>query len=171
VKKVKVVNGPNMPVSVNVENMPVVKADQMGTWNVGITNDTSNPVPVVVQGGSGNGQEKELVEIAERVGNSEGFKSVYTVPTGKQLIIKDVTISAISLNCSPAIARPGDSQPKVIVQVSLPILSVHSGHPIGATFTKTYEAGIKFDQEETLSLKANCVNDAFFELRGYLVDA
>jgi len=157
-KDVNVVNEPNVSVLNNVD--------------VNVTNGATNPIPVTVQNGSNGAAEKDLVEIAELVSNGEGFKSVYIVPIGKQLLIKDVTISAISKNCSPAIGRPGGSQPKVIMQASLPIIFADSVSPlaIGATFTKTYETGIKFDQEETVSLLANCGNSVFFELRGYLTD-
>ena len=161
-KDVNVVNEPNVSVLNNVD--------------VNVTNGATNPIPVTVQNGSNGAAEKDLVEIAELVSNGEGFKSVYIVPIGKQLLIKDVTISAISKNCSPAIGRPGGSQPKVIMQASLPlIISPAFGGggnsvAIGATFTKTYETGIKFDQEETVSLLANCGNSVFFELRGFQTD-
>ena len=159
------------PKDVNVVNEPNVSV--LNNVDVNVTNGATNPIPVTVQNGSNGAAEKDLVEIAELVSNGEGFKSVYIVPIGKQLLIKDVTISALSKNCSPAIGRPGGSQPKVIMQASLPVkFSAFSGSPvaIGATFTKTYETGIKFDQEETVSLLANCGNSVFFELRGYLTD-
>ena len=73
-QKVKVINGPNMPASVEVEN------------------DENNPVPVVITEGESN----ETLVYFQSSGflsndrNNDFSAKVFEVPVGKRLIIKDV---------------------------------------------------------------------------------
>ena len=81
-KDVNVINEPNVNVLNNVETT--------------ITNDGTNPVPVTVQNGVA---EKELVEIVELdVANATTAGTVfdvYTVGTGKRLVITDVIVTNV----------------------------------------------------------------------------
>ena len=63
--------------------------------NVTVTNTSSNPEPVIVQGGPGS-STKTLVEIVGAFVSSS-LTALYTVPTGHRLILTDIIIQCAAL--------------------------------------------------------------------------
>lgn len=106
---------------------------------------------MAVGGGSGgNG----LVEITHE--SSGGPTVVYTVPTGKRLVITDITISNGSNDNFYGIQRNN-------VTISKPYILV------GSTYQRSYVNGIEFNEGDTVGVSAPSTN-VFFELRGVLTD-
>ncbi len=149
-KDVRVVNEPNVNFLNNVDST--------------ITNDATNPVPVTVQNGNNGVVAKELVEITafyDRPAQT-GSVSVYTVPTGKRLVITDVQVSGNESTqngfsgCPRTIQRSANGMEAVML--------------FYISFSKYYVSGIEFKENETVFVKAQCTEDTFFELRGYLMD-
>ena len=123
IKDVNVANEPNVNVLNNVAST--------------ITNDTTNPVPVVVQNGPPPAPVKEIVEITKQ-GVPGVIATAYTVPTGKTLIITDVNISS-SLSetsgnspCCAIIARNG---------VGISVVNLRDRN-----YQRKYQTGIEFNE-------------------------
>ena len=164
---VNVVNEPNVNV-VNEPNVNVVNEPNVNVLNnVGatVTNNTANPVPVVVQNGTTSAPARELVEITHTSIGNNIPSVVYTVPTGKRLIITDVTISftsSLSVSGDFLIQRNN-------VTISRARLKNDGGFTDGSVYQRSYLSGIQFNEGDTVGL--NCTNaPGFFELRGYLTD-
>jgi hypothetical protein len=144
-KNVKVVNEPNFNVLNNVDTT--------------ITNDATNPVPVTVQNGNGGTNEKELVEIVQLDVPHDTILPVYTVPSGKKLVITDVIVSGIG-DSFMEIRRDG----VVVSRVN------KDRHEI---YQHTYNSGIEFQENQVLSINNPNLTPEFlinWELRGYQVD-
>lgn len=147
-KNVNVVNEPNVNILNNVDAT--------------ITNDASNPVPVVVQGGTNNGQEKELVEIVRLAVLPQTTLDVFTVPPGKRLVITDVLINNISAQAfSLAILRDGN----IASFIRLVDQFVPHNH--------SYVSGIEFLENQVVSIQGSTLGSGStdWELRGYLTSA
>ena len=99
---------------VNVVNTPL-SVDLATTANVNIVNDEANPVPVVVQGEDGDASEpmEFLVEV-----RTPTPVDLFTVPSGKRLVITDV------------IVQTDTSKQKVEIQRNGVIVSQPSAAPI-----------------------------------------
>ena len=128
-------------------------AKPSGEENVIVTNTSSNPVPVIVQGGPGS-STKTLVEL---VGPSvpSSNTALYTVPAGHRLILTDIFIQ-----CSDSwtqIYRDSTVVSRVLRE--------------GAVATHSYQSGIEFWEGTTVGiggLNGPCPGQSFYELRGYL---
>ena len=129
--------------------------------DVNVTNNVENPVPVVVQNAPPSAPVKEIVEITAN-GIPGTPVDVYTVSTGKTLIITDVIISSsiwggLEDPCCVSIRRNG---------VGISNVSLGDG-----TYQHTYKTGIEFREGDIVGV-AQQLGDAvaFFELRGFLMD-
>ena len=99
-QEVKVINGPDMPASVNMENEPTVNVgnepnvavtNTVDTNSV-ITNDMDMPIPVVVKEGEVRVIRGTAIFIASGPTQElAGSPILYTVPDGKMLIIEDAS--------------------------------------------------------------------------------
>ncbi len=139
---------------VTVTNTPLdVAGSQSGTWNVGITNDDTNPVPVTVQNGATN--DSNVIEITAAPTNKTPTV-VFTVPNGQRVVITDVVIigGGTGGGCCPAIQRNSVDIARVSTQPD-------------RKYQQTYRSGIEFNQGDTVGVVGlNNVGEVFFELRG-----
>lgn len=80
----------------NTENAAAIKtvnARQDGDWNVGISNTSSNPIPVqIVSNGGGRKAFQARVAVGPQ---GTGFQTAHlTIPAGKRLVIENVSAVA-----------------------------------------------------------------------------
>ena len=143
------------PKDVNVVNEPNVSV--LNNVDVNVTNDTTNPVPVVVQNGTSTPPVKELVEIIQLDVPADNTVDVYTVPSGKQLAITDVIIRGGGTTAPFQIFRDGS----IVSRVSI-------GATVGAQYNHSYVSGIEFQENQVVSIRAPNISD--WELRGYQTD-
>ena len=98
---------------VNVINASLnVAATQSGPWNVGITNDDTNPIPVVLQ--NGGSDDPTLVEFTVEPTTTAPLV-LFTVPDGKRVVITDIVITAGAGTGRVAIQRAGQAIPLLAV--------------------------------------------------------
>jgi len=131
--------------------------------DVNVTNDTPNPVPVVIQNGTNTPQVKELVEIVVLDFNNSVFNpqpplDVYTVPAGKRLVITDVIIG-------------GTSGPHTIFRDGTIVSRVNMAKTV-PQYNHSYVSGIEFQENQIVSIQAQPTNQYLsdYELRGYQTD-
>jgi len=160
------VEAQGMTKDVNVVNEPNVNV--LNNVDVNITNDGTNPVPVTVQNGAA---EKELVEIVELDveddDNTETVFDVYTVGTGKRLVITDVIVTNLTglAMKQMRIFRDG----VVVSPFSLGI----AGSGGTGTYDHSYVSGIEFTEGQIVGISPGPDTSGLttnWELRGYLTD-
>lgn len=118
--------------------------------NVIVTNTTSNPVPVIIQGAAGS-SARTLVEIVSpNVAVSNLV--VYTVPAGQRLVITDVIVGS-------------DWGIGYIYRDTSLISKIQFG--VAYTFAHSYQSGIEFLAGQTVGVGSAAGPGLFFELRGY----
>ena len=147
-------------VDANVTNTSLnVDATQSGTWNVGITNDDTNPVPVVVQNGANN--DGMPFEFADTFSNPEGVPpgcvtphDVFTVPADEIFVVTDIVLTGFTGGNFVTMQRD-----------AVDILGLNLG--IGCvgcvpTFHHTFQTGLRFGEHEKLRLTnvTRCPNNA-----------
>ena len=136
--------------------------------DVNVTDDETNPVPVVVQNGNGMPAEKEFVEIFQADVESGILLGVVTVETGKHLVITDVVVTSDSTAVSASqILRDGSV-------VSLFGVPGRCGSVLDCgSYQQSYATGIQFAEGETVGIKGSDSTGlplTSWELRGYQTD-
>jgi len=145
---------------VNVVNEPNVSV--LNNVDVNVTNDTTNPVPVVIQNGTSAPPVKELVEIIQLDVPGGTTLNPFTVPSGKRLLITDVIISTGGGATGLEILRDG--------AIVSRIQEFNSGAE--QIYNHSYVSGIEFKEGELLSIRTGGAtgNITHWELRGQLTD-
>lgn len=118
--------------------------------NVTITNTSSNPVPVIVQGGPGS-STKTLVELVF-TGLPSSLTPIYTVPAGQRLILTDLFTECGAIGGNLMFLYRNDTQ---VARIS---------------FDRNYQSGIEFREGTVVGIatKSFCGSGSFYELRGYM---
>jgi hypothetical protein len=88
--------------NVNVNSLPAVQFASGS--NVAINNDSANPVPVHDPGPAGQTYVSKSIEINFNDGDFGDFLDAYTVPAGKILTIRDVSVVARLTNSEKALS-------------------------------------------------------------------
>lgn len=128
-------------------------AKPSGEENVIVTNTSSNPVPVIVQGGPGSSTKTLFELVGPTVPSS--ITVLYTVPAGQRLILTDIFIQ-----CSDTwtqIYRDSTVVSRVLRDA--------------AVATHSYQSGIEFREGTAVGIGGQtgpCPGQSFYELRGYL---
>lgn len=110
---VTVINAADQPIPTAPQGVtPIsgeVTATQAGTWQVQIANPTTSPVPVQVMNAStGTSTPEEIVSTGQCIfgTGAEVSVDVYTVPTGKRLIVDDMSVYASGAGSNISGAAP-----------------------------------------------------------------
>lgn len=81
---------------VNVVNTPLVDANQIGTWNVGVTNNATNPVPMRDLNNPARQPFQHVDVISIPDDEAEGL-ATFTVPKGHLLVIESIFLHAFPI--------------------------------------------------------------------------
>ena len=123
--------------------------------------DLPDSFAVVVQNGTSSAPVKELVEITAETSDATPTV-VYTVPTGKRLIINDINLSTNGKGFI-SIQRNTETISKTYLGLSF---SNPQGRFTDPNYQRSYLSGIQFNESDTVGVVGS-LSVTFFELRGY----
>ena len=127
---------------------------------VTVVNGTDMPIPVVVQNGTNIGRESVefLLQGYDTSDMQPQSVEIFTVPTGKALIITDVLVSVASGSVFKGAEIRRDGTAVSFIQTFVGV------------YQHSYHSGIEFSEGQLLTIFAPTNAHTNWELRGYLTD-